>query len=181
MVREYKIRKWLLLGGLWAVMLTGCGNSAKHHRMLLRKQLLMKWKRLLLLNLILLEESGRCWHLPDQVLRWRIIIMKNIRAKPWKKEIKEQEGVLSDNRYTEYSRAILALTAIGDDSKDVAGYDLTKALEDYDTVVSQGLNGAVFALLALNADRLDVDGPLEKQYLDFILEKEKPEGRFFFE
>ena len=89
------------------------------------------------------------------------------------KRVKEQEGVLSDKRYTEYSRAILALTAIGDDPKDVAGYDLTKALEDYDTVVSQGLNGAVVALLALNADRLDVDGPLEKQYLDFILEKER--------
>ena len=95
-----------------------------------------------------------------------------------RKQAKEQEGILSDNRYTEYSRVTLALTAIGDNPEDVAGYDIKKPLEDYDTVVSQGLNGAVFALLALNADRSDVDGQLQQKYLDFILEKEKPEGGF---
>ncbi len=40
------------------------------------------------------------------------------------KRVKEQEGVLSENRYTEYSRAILALKAIGEDPTDIGGYDL---------------------------------------------------------
>ena len=57
------------------------------------------------------------------------------------KRVKEQEGVLSENRYTEYSRAVLALKSIGKDPTDIGGYDIEKPLEDFDTVVSQGLNG----------------------------------------
>ena len=62
------------------------------------------------------------------------------------KRVKEQEGVLSENRYTEYSRAVLALKSIGKDPTDIGGYDIEKPLEDFDTVVSQGLNGAIYAL-----------------------------------
>ena len=177
MVRKYKIRKWLLLAGLWAVMLTGCGKSSKTPQDAIKKTAAYE------METVTSPESNTLGG------EWTVLALARSGAKVednyyekyranLEKRVKEQEGVLSDNRYTEYSRAILALTAIGDDPKDVAGYDLTKALEDYDTVVSQGLNGAVFALLALNADRLDVDGPLEKRYLDFILEKEKPEGGF---
>lgn len=68
------------------------------------------------------------------------------------KYLKENNGVLSDYKYTEYSRVILALKSIGADPSDIGGYDIQKPLEDFDTVTSQGLNGAVYALLALNAD-----------------------------
>ena len=34
-------------------------------------------------------------------------------------------GVLHDKKYTEYSRVIVALSAISKDARDVAGYDLT--------------------------------------------------------
>ena len=96
------------------------------------------------------------------------------------KRVKEQEGVLSENRYTEYSRAVLALKSIGKDPTDIGGYDIEKPLEDFDTVVSQGLNGAIYALLALNADDPDAnkDGELEQKYLDYIVEKEKDDGGF---
>ena len=94
------------------------------------------------------------------------------------KYIKEQDGILSENKYTEYSRVILALTAIGEDAYDIGGYDLTEKLDDFDTVTAQGLNGAVFALLALNADGEDTDGELQQKYLDYILEQEKPDGGF---
>ena len=61
------------------------------------------------------------------------------------KRVKEQEGVLSENRYTEYARAVLACKAIGIDPSDIGGYDLIKSLEDFEAVTAQGLNGAVYA------------------------------------
>lgn len=96
------------------------------------------------------------------------------------KRVKEQEGVLSDNRYTEYSRAVLTLKSIGKDPTDIGGYDIEKPLEEFDTVVSQGLNGAIYALLALNADDPDAnkDGELEQKYLDYIVALEKDDGGF---
>lgn len=60
-------------------------------------------------------------------------------------------GVLHDKKYTEYSRVILALTAIGKDPTDVAGYDLTLPLADYEKTVYQGNHGAAWALIALDS------------------------------
>lgn len=96
------------------------------------------------------------------------------------KNLKENDGVLSDYKYTEYSRVILALKSIGADPSDIGGYDIQKPLEDFDTVTSQGLNGAVYALLALNADDPvgHKDQDLEKKYLNYILEQEKTDGGF---
>lgn len=60
-------------------------------------------------------------------------------------------GQLHDKKYTEYSRVILALSAIGKDARDVAGYDLTLPLGDYEKTIWQGLNGPVWALIALDS------------------------------
>ena len=51
------------------------------------------------------------------------------------KHIKDCEGVLHTKKYTEYSRMILALTAIGKNPKDVAGYNLLMPLEDYEKTI----------------------------------------------
>lgn len=94
------------------------------------------------------------------------------------KAVKEAKGVLDEKRYTEYSRVILALRALGGNPADVGGYDLTVPLEDFDSVVEQGLNGAVYALLALDADGEAPDTELKEQYLTYILDAEKPGGGF---
>lgn len=60
-------------------------------------------------------------------------------------------GVLDERKNTEYSRVILALTAIGKNPSDAAGYDLLLPLADYDHTVSQGLNGPIWALIALDS------------------------------
>ena len=52
--------------------------------------------------------------------------------------VKENNGVLHERKYTEYSRVILALTAIGKDPTDVAGYNLVESLADYEKVIFQG-------------------------------------------
>ena len=72
------------------------------------------------------------------------------------KAVQDADGVLSDRKFTEYSRTILALTAIGKDPTNVGGYDLLSKLADMDDVTFQGLNGAIFALIALDSNKYDV-------------------------
>lgn len=84
-------------------------------------------------------------------------------------------GVLHDRKYTEYSRVILAVTAMGGDASDVAGYDLTAPLEDFDLTVFQGVNGAIYALLALDSGDYGSEEIREK-YITHILEKQSSGG-----
>lgn len=64
--------------------------------------------------------------------------------------VQAADGTLDENRYTEYSRLILALTAIGRDPQNVGGYNLLLPLADLEKTTAQGVNGAAFALLALD-------------------------------
>jgi prenyltransferase beta subunit len=66
------------------------------------------------------------------------------------------QGVLDKNKGSEHSRAILGLTSIGRDPRSVGGYNLFSALADYDYVIKQGLNGPIFALLALDTRNYDI-------------------------
>ena len=59
------------------------------------------------------------------------------------KYVKSCKGVLHERKYTEYSRVILALTAIGRDPSNVAGYNLLMPLGDFDKTIWQGLNGPI--------------------------------------
>jgi len=67
-----------------------------------------------------------------------------------------KNGILHDKKYTEYSRVILALTAIGQNPANVGGYNLLEKLGDYNKVVWQGINGPSFALIALDSGNYDV-------------------------
>ena len=58
------------------------------------------------------------------------------------KAVQDAKGELSDKKFTEYSRTILALTAIGKDPSNVGGYDLLVPLADLDRVTAQGVNAA---------------------------------------
>lgn len=60
-------------------------------------------------------------------------------------------GVLSSTKYTEYARVALALTALGEDPGSAAGYNLLSPLAECDKVVRQGINGAIWALIALRS------------------------------
>lgn len=70
--------------------------------------------------------------------------------------MQQARGSLSGTKYTEYSRLILALTAIGEDVTDVGGYNLLAKLADFDSVKKQGMNGLIFALLALECHDYEV-------------------------
>ncbi|MBQ5866420.1 MAG: DUF4430 domain-containing protein [Oscillospiraceae bacterium] len=84
-------------------------------------------------------------------------------------------GILHDRKYTEYSRVILTVTAMGGDARNVAGYDLTAPLEDYEQTIFQGVNGAIYALLALDSGNYGSEA-IRDRYIAHILEKELPDG-----
>ena len=55
-------------------------------------------------------------------------------------------------KYSDYSKLILALTAIGVDARNVMGHNLLAYLSDYENVSRQGNNGTIWALIALNSN-----------------------------
>lgn len=97
--------------------------------------------------------------------------------------VREKNVVLSDRKYTEYSRTVLALTAIGKNPADVAGFDLLKPLADFEQVTRQGINGTIFALLALDSGNYEIpenpDAAVQatrQMYVDELLARALPDG-----
>ena len=84
--------------------------------------------------------------------------------------VKEKEGVLHRRKYTEYSAMVIVLTTLGYDPSSVAGYDLTAALSDFDSIVWQGVNGPSWALQALEC--LGADNAARQPYIDEILARQ---------
>ena len=96
------------------------------------------------------------------------------------KTLKDCNGQLHRIKYTEYSRVILALTAMNKDVTDVAGYNLLEYLTDLDNVKKQGINGPIFALIAFDSGNYKIpqksgvnDQVTRQKLIDFILSKEK--------
>ncbi len=63
---------------------------------------------------------------------------------------------LHRSKVTENARVVLALTAIGKDVTEVGGYNLLAPLADFKFVGKQGLNGAVWTLIALDSMPYDI-------------------------
>ncbi|MBQ7566789.1 MAG: S-layer homology domain-containing protein [Oscillospiraceae bacterium] len=83
-------------------------------------------------------------------------------------------GVLDARKYTEYSRVILALTALGKDAASFAGYDLTLPLSDFDATMKQGLNGAIWALIAIDSGGYPC--AVRQKYVDEIVSRQHADG-----
>ena len=66
--------------------------------------------------------------------------------------IKDLNGVMDENSSTAYSKAILAMTAVGADAADIDGINLLDGLSDMDFVEMQGINGPIWALIAVNSN-----------------------------
>lgn len=95
--------------------------------------------------------------------------------------VKQQKGELHNRKYTEYSRLIIALAAIGKDATNVGGYNLVEKLYNFENVVWQGLNGPIFALIALDTWQYDIPKDAKnsrEQMLSYILSKQLTDGGF---
>lgn len=93
------------------------------------------------------------------------------------------KGVLHKRKYTEYSRVTVALTAIGADPTNVAGYNLLTPLGDFDKTIWQGINGPIWALIALDSGNYDMPINTEaatqatrQMYIDEILRRQLNDG-----
>ena len=93
------------------------------------------------------------------------------------------DGILSRKKNTEYSRVILAMSAIGKNPTNVAGFNLLLPLGDFDETVRQGVNGVIFALLALDSGRYEIpenpDASVQatrQMYVDELLTRQLPDG-----
>ena len=92
-------------------------------------------------------------------------------------EIAADNGALHKVKSTENSRLIIALSAIGRDAQSVGNYNLTEPYNDFNWVKKQGLNGTVFALIALDTNNYQInDTTIRQQCIDYILEKELENG-----
>lgn len=99
------------------------------------------------------------------------------------KALQDSSGVLDSVKYTEYSRLILSLTAIGRDVTNVGGYNLLSYLSDFNKVKKQGLNGPIWALLALDSHdyAVPIDSAAAVQtsregLISYILSKQTSDG-----
>jgi len=97
--------------------------------------------------------------------------------------VSERGAVLDPRRFTENSRVILALSASGYNPLDVAGFDLTLPLGDYERVVGQGINGPIWALIALDSRSYPIPinpnasvQATREMYLSEILRRQTPDG-----
>lgn len=84
------------------------------------------------------------------------------------------DGKLHKVKSTENSRLIIALSSIGRNAKNVAGIDLVAPLDDFNWLIKQGINGPIFALIAL--DSAGYDSKVRQQCVDYILSKQLSDG-----
>ncbi len=107
---------------------------------------------------------------------WNVIALSRGGAKTDKeyndKYYKNVLEFISNNdsmKSTEYARIVLSLSAIGYDTKF-----LEEKLNDFDFVTKQGINGVVYALIAL--DSKDYRSGMRKYYLTYLLDKQNTDG-----
>lgn len=99
--------------------------------------------------------------------------------------VKACKGVLHEKKYTEYSRLTVALTSIGADPANVGGYNLLTPLGDFDKTIWQGINGPIWALIALDSGNYAMPKnpsaatqATREMYVDEILSRQLPDGGF---
>lgn len=100
-----------------------------------------------------------------------------------KENIDPATGRLHSSKSTDNARVILALTALGKDVTNVGGHNLLQGLSDQDFVKKQGVNGPVWALIALDSHGYDIPANADtskqvtRQWLvNYILENQLPDG-----
>lgn len=98
--------------------------------------------------------------------------------------LEEKNWVLTTKKYTEYSKLILAMTAIGKNAQNIGGHNLLAYLSDFENITIQGFNGPIWALIALNShpsysiptDPNAKTQTTEEVLVTYLLQKETSKG-----
>lgn len=92
-------------------------------------------------------------------------------------ELGAPAGALHLVKYTENSRLIIALSALGRDARSVGECDLTAPYEKFSWIEGQGLNSVVFALIALDTVGYETkDTTIRQQCISYILGRQLSDG-----
>ncbi len=97
----------------------------------------------------------------------------------FEKYVKEQQG--NFRKVTDYERMTLAVTAIGKDPRNIAGYDFIEKIYNNERMTNQGTNGVIFALLALDSNNYEVPKNARwtrEKLLKWLLEQQNKDGGF---
>lgn len=88
-----------------------------------------------------------------------------------------QNGALHKVKSTENSRLIVALSSLGIDAEKVGDWNLITPYDDIAWIKKQGINGPVWALIALDTNNYQTtDSTIRQQCIDYLLEKQTPDG-----
>ena len=86
-------------------------------------------------------------------------------------------GALHKNKSTENARVIMALSSIGKDASSVGDWNLIAPFNDFDWIKKQGINGPIFALIALDTNDYETeDTTIRQQCIDYILDAQFEDG-----
>lgn len=86
-------------------------------------------------------------------------------------------GALHPAKSTENSRLIITLAALGRDAQSVGDWNLLAPYEDFSWIKKQGLNGATWALIALDTVGYKTkDTTIRQQCIDYILGRQLSDG-----
>jgi len=86
-------------------------------------------------------------------------------------------GALHKNKSTENSRVIMALSSIGKDATAVGDWNLIAPFNDFNWIKKQGINGPIFALIALDTNDYETeDTTIRQQCIDYILDAQFEDG-----
>ena len=89
-----------------------------------------------------------------------------------KQTVIQCKGRLSERKYTEYARVVIALTAMGENPENFHGYNLLKPLAELEQVKRQGPNGVIYTLIALDCGNYANPVP-EDSYQGEVTTREK--------
>jgi len=104
-----------------------------------------------------------------------------------KQTLRSNGGVLpsSSTRKTEYSRVVIALSALGEDAANFDGRSLLLPLANFGDVTAQGINGAIYALIAFDTRDWEIPAIADsaqqvtrQRLIEFILNRELGGGGF---
>ncbi len=84
----------------------------------------------------------------------------------------KNNGALHRSKSTENSRIILTLGSIGSDPRNINGIDLVKPLEDLEWVKKQGINGVIYALIAVDSCSYPYPDDLHEKLIEMILQNQ---------
>jgi len=83
---------------------------------------------------------------------------------------------LHPRKSSDNARVILALSALGEDARTAQGRDLTEPFSDMDYVGKQGINGVIWALIALDSCGYPMSAGVRGQMLQTLTDSQHTDG-----